>query len=811
MTGGRTNIAIMSAGTVCFPPRLSCASSILVASSDRPPIFGLDDRLGNDFVAYWSDIVLAEMTNMAVMTDSDLRAAVKKDIRSGPKDRPKALLLEEFGVGQESHNIRRHFMKKIHTTPIAVLIFFMIISGNSGFCQNPWNMSLLGRAMYDGSLNSFYPYKDYLYTATTLHNPARGVITTIGVSDFEHPVRISSFYEGLIIGDLLILDSILCASTQTGGVVLFDLSSPSSPVEIVEHNINYGFGVMQEYNGNIASRSWDVFKILDISDLHNPIELCEINMPYPNYVLSFDFHDNYLLINEGSMYPVVINILRIYDLTDISNPVNIYYDTLYSPINSLFDLVVVGNYVYLYSGGYGFEIYDITDPQNPDYAGAFFEDVIFDETMLIENHLYASTSDGSIRIIDVSEPSNPVIANDYHSHAPVSMFRPREDFIYTASITGDISFLDIKVPDFPIYIGAYIPGINSWGIAKNGDYVYLADNRGGFKVTDVTDPESPVGVNHFYTDQQTRNVFISDSLLFVAANYNGVMIYSISDPLHPDSLSTVFMSAGAMDMFAADSLLYVACHSSGFFIVNISDPASPSILGHYNQADPNNFILSVIAYRDFAYTAERYEGVCVYDVSDPSNPERISCYDEANYPHDFFIVDSTLYVADWGNGLLILDISEPSDPSFVGLGECDQSFGVWIDREAAFIADREFGIKVFDVSDPYTPELVGSYDDDPYCNEIYAEKDTVYAAVCDGGLWILKFDNPAFFVCGDADADGTINILDVSYIISYLYKNGPAPEPEEAADADGGGNLSLLDVTYLINYLYKNGPEPVCS
>ena len=167
-------------------------------------------------------------------------------------------------------------------------------------------------------------------------------------------------------------------------------------------------------------------------------------------------------------------------------------------------------------------------------------------------------------------------------------------------------------------------------------------------------------------------------------------------------------------------------------------------------------------------------------------------------------------MADWGNGLLILDISEPSSPSFVGLGECEKSFGVWVEREVAYIADREFGIKAFDVSDPYSPELIGSYDDTAYCNEIYAENDTVYAAACDGGLWILECENPNFYVCGDADGSETINILDVSYLVNYIYKGGPAPVPEESGDADGSGTINILDATHLINYLYKNGPEPIC-
>ncbi|UCD95387.1 MAG: S8 family serine peptidase [Candidatus Zixiibacteriota bacterium] len=61
---------------------------------------------------------------------------------------------------------------------------------------------------------------------------------------------------------------------------------------------------------------------------------------------------------------------------------------------------------------------------------------------------------------------------------------------------------------------------------------------------------------------------------------------------------------------------------------------------------------------------------------------------------------------------------------------------------------------------------------------------------------------------GDADSDGTINLLDATFIVNFLYKNGPEPYAVYCADADANGSLNILDVTYLINYLYKNGPPP---
>lgn len=63
--------------------------------------------------------------------------------------------------------------------------------------------------------------------------------------------------------------------------------------------------------------------------------------------------------------------------------------------------------------------------------------------------------------------------------------------------------------------------------------------------------------------------------------------------------------------------------------------------------------------------------------------------------------------------------------------------------------------------------------------------------------------------CGDANGNGTINILDGTYILSYLYQQGPPPPALLAGDADGNDSINILDVTYLINYLFKGGSVPL--
>lgn len=66
------------------------------------------------------------------------------------------------------------------------------------------------------------------------------------------------------------------------------------------------------------------------------------------------------------------------------------------------------------------------------------------------------------------------------------------------------------------------------------------------------------------------------------------------------------------------------------------------------------------------------------------------------------------------------------------------------------------------------------------------------------------------FACGDANQDGLVDVGDLVYLINYLYKNGPAPDPEQLGDVNLDSSVDISDVVYLINYLYKAGSAP-CS
>ncbi|MFH2036315.1 MAG: hypothetical protein ABIJ45_07930 [Candidatus Zixiibacteriota bacterium] len=65
---------------------------------------------------------------------------------------------------------------------------------------------------------------------------------------------------------------------------------------------------------------------------------------------------------------------------------------------------------------------------------------------------------------------------------------------------------------------------------------------------------------------------------------------------------------------------------------------------------------------------------------------------------------------------------------------------------------------------------------------------------------------------GDVDCTNVYNILDITYLISYLYKGGPEPcFSVSYGDANCSCTTNLLDITCLISYLYKGGSCAPCS
>jgi hypothetical protein len=154
------------------------------------------------------------------------------------------------------------------------------------------------------------------------------------------------------------------------------------------------------------------------------------------------------------------------------------------------------------------------------------------------------------------------------------------------------------------------------------------------------------------------------------------------------------------------------------------------------------------------------------------------------YQYDFYIDEAIACEQDSGTiyWLVIKDIPPPTDYTF-GWKTAEYHLR-WNDDATFFLGPAGIWLPMV-----YPP------------GHEYQDSTLDLAFVITGGRQVI---------CGDVNNDGIINIGDVVYLVSYLYKGGPAPIPLDCVgDVNGDGIVNIGDVVYLVSYLYKGGPAPV--
>jgi len=71
-------------------------------------------------------------------------------------------------------------------------------------------------------------------------------------------------------------------------------------------------------------------------------------------------------------------------------------------------------------------------------------------------------------------------------------------------------------------------------------------------------------------------------------------------------------------------------------------------------------------------------------------------------------------------------------------------------------------------------------------------------------------DMTPYYICGDCDGDTKLDLVDIVWLIDYVYRGGTAPVSGDYADVNNDGLMNILDITRLIDYLYKDGLQPLC-
>jgi hypothetical protein len=358
-----------------------------------------------------------------------------------------------------------------------------------------------------------------------------------------------------------------------------------------------------------------------------------------------------------------------------------------------------------------------------------------------------------------------------------------------------------------------------YAVSASHDYAFGTDGEPGTMVVDYSDPHTPLSVTRY--PGVAFDIEIKDRLAYYVGD--SLYIRDISDPLEPQAVGSMshfpYNWAVRLRLFDTLALVVQSTEPQIIFldIIDISDPANPQLLSsNHTPGYPWSIYWKMDAWKkdNYVYWADeawlesgsRAGRIIVLDITDPTTPVPIvvdTCLPSP--PTAIWIKGNYAYVAlsPGHAGLMVLDISDPYNIDSLGFFETPYGAdNVYIKDNLAYVS--ALGLYVLDITDPSNPSLVTYYDIPGTSMDAFVDEPYVLVA---GNSSLLVF-RASFLVPGDANWDREVNIIDVVYLINYLFINGPKPPNPSLADANSDCQINADDVVYLMNYLFAEGPPP---
>ena len=509
----------------------------------------------------------------------------------------------------------------------------------------------------------------------------------------------------------------LCA--YFAGFEIWDVSDLTAPVKLgggVTNGLPRG-GIFSNGNYVYVVTVADGVQVFDVSSPSAPVNTGNCPLSTSNFAWNSAKQGDLIFAALGN------GGLKVVDVSDPSDP---HVEGTYSSVVT--GVFVADDYAYVASYNFGLRILDISNLSAITQVGSCAITGYPSRVQVIGDYAYignATTNPGGgINVVNISTPSDPQLITTYDGYA---------DFItahgsvlaYTGS-NFPCTILDLTDPAAPTLASSYTLPVMTIDVEVNGNYAYTGNN--GFRVFDITDQARPVQVGYDATDGAIvrlagdKAVYIRESM---SAN-NPVMIMDVSDPALPGFVGQYMSPVMTNDLEVRDHYAFVACWWDGLRVVDFQDPGTPVLVAHkmgwfqnavpgvdfcYVQAlDIDGNYIYLMDYGPFS--GEDTRGLYILDITDPENPVFVSRFtDFTSGGYDIDAVGNFVYVADMYGGLEVIDVTDKLAPvarGYVSLPDVANS--VKVSENQAFVAAYiNGGVQAVDVTDPDSPVVDGYY------------------------------------------------------------------------------------------------------
>jgi len=289
----------------------------------------------------------------------------------------------------------------------------------------------------------------------------------------------------------------------------------------------------------VSTGSAGTLKVIDL----DPIETAGIVGS-----VSFGWLQNSIAYKDGYCYiaGVYLNGISTVDVsTDPTTPTII--DTYYQGLSNamIFDLDVVGDYLYAAAQWGGIMVFDISDPADMTFVGQTpggFGTVINSSSVVVtDDNQWGFYTDGYevnpdypdyVKVVDLSDPSAPTVVHEvdvqYHFNTDMDI---EGDYIYLTE-TEWFTVIDISDPETAEIVFTSNSGFggSQYGLEAVGSYVYMVKGlwgSGTLTIIDVSDPLSPSPYGTLALPGGGMGISEYCGELYIAASYNALDIVDL--------------------------------------------------------------------------------------------------------------------------------------------------------------------------------------------------------------------------------------------------------------------------------------------
>jgi len=586
------------------------------------------------------------------------------------------------------------------------------------------------------------------------------VLASIGSASSAEVTPVSTIFDGTA-RDVYVDGSYAYVSAGYGGLKIYDISTPITPVKIGEI-ANLGFIESVAISGDYAyaAAGEDGFLSIDISDPTAP-ELLDTyrDSGDQEHATEVIVSGNLAYLADGHDGFEIFSVLEPDNIRRRSevDGVGLYYEAL----------ELVGTDLYAV-GEYGLRIFDVSNEYAPFSHGAFNDGGINTDIAISGNFAYLADLEEGLEIVNITDISNMAEVGQYNASFD-SLVSVTVDgtYAYIMSHNG-FEIIDVSDVTNPVKIGGVDNGYGM-GIDINGNYAYVCEFEKGVGIYDITTKSSPsewsridefmiieeitIG-NHIYAvageegivqidasnpaDLSSPATYTSASI-YKAEAHTGY-IYGVSDGelkiLSETTLTEVGSYAGDfIDVALHGSRAYVFNYTA-FEILDISTPNAPVLLGSYIHDGVG--LEGGFADENYVYAVDPDEGVYIVDITTATAPTVVGEM-ESYYVDELVVKDNMAYLISRNRGFTMFDITDPTLPVELGsyLSVLKAPFRGIIVRENAVIFGDLNGFLVMDMSDPAVPTEMTEYDDESVI-DLQNFGDYVVYTSGDGGVDIVR-------------------------------------------------------------------------